>query len=121
MAKKRQRPKATRTARLKPAFKSRWEGQYYEHLRELQHRGDVAWFKYEGLKLRLADGSYYTPDFPQVLADGTVVIDEVKGHWREAARVRFKSAIEQYPFVFREVRLVGGAWDITERGRDDDE
>lgn len=62
--------------------------------------GCVAWFDFEAMKFRLADGAWYTPDFPTQGADGTFTIFEVKGHWREAARVRIKVAADKYPFAF---------------------
>jgi hypothetical protein len=54
-------------------------------------------YKYEGVKLKLADGAWYKPDFVVWHNDGLIELEEVKGHWREAARVRWKVAIQQYP------------------------
>ena len=60
-----------------------------------------AW-RYEAIKLRLADNTYYTPDFWLVYPDGACGFDEVKGFWRDDARVKIKVAAEQFPwFRFR--------------------
>ena len=76
--------------------------------------GEVCWYRFEGLRFRLADGSYYTPDFVVQLADGTVELHEVKGHWREAARVRIKVAAELFPFRFLAVQRSGKTWTVEE-------
>lgn len=39
------------------------EGQYGAYLDILKHAGDVLWWRYAPMRLRLADGSYYKPDF----------------------------------------------------------
>ena len=55
-----------------------------------------SWY-YEGVKLRLADGAYYTPDFLVVTSDGLLELHEVKGFYRTAAKVRIKVAAERFP------------------------
>jgi hypothetical protein len=92
---------ATRMDQLTPKYKSKWEPQYAEHLELLKRAGKVLWYKYEGLRLRLADGALFSPDFAVVADDGTLELHEVKGMWREAARVRWKLAKESFPFVFK--------------------
>jgi hypothetical protein len=78
--------------------------------------GEVADYWYESVKLRLADGSWFTVDFFVMLADGRLEAHEVKGFWREAARVRIKVAAECYPFLFfsasRRKAKDGGGWKI---------
>jgi hypothetical protein len=49
--------------RLPVGTMNKTEAAYAGHL-ELQRRaGDVEWFKFEALKFRLADNTFYTPDF----------------------------------------------------------
>lgn len=78
--------------------------------------GEVAEYWYESVKLRLADGSWFTVDFFVMLADGRLEAHEVKGHWRTAERVRIKVAAERYPFIFtsaqRRKKKDGGGWKI---------
>jgi hypothetical protein len=76
--------------------------------------GDIVWARFEGMKFRLADNTFYTPDFPTMRADGLIEIFEVKGHWEDDARVKIKVAASMYPFQFVGVRKVakrlGGGW-----------
>jgi hypothetical protein len=39
------------------------EAAYDAHLQELRHAGTVLWHKFEAVKLRLADNTFYTCDF----------------------------------------------------------
>lgn len=84
------------------------ESRYYGML-DLQTKGlaaDVASVRFEAIKLRLADSTFYTPDFFVVRADGGCEFHEVKGHWEDDARVKVKVAAEAYPeFVF-----IGVTW-----------
>lgn len=87
----------------------------YASLLELRRRaGEVVWYAYEAITLRLADGARYTPDFAVMLADGQMELHEVKGHWAEAALVRIKVAAELFPFRFLAVEKLpkknGGGW-----------
>lgn len=62
----------------------------------------VIW-KFEAMKLRLAKNTFYTPDFLLVYKEH-FEIHEVKGFWREDARVKIKVAAQEYPwFKFRAV------------------
>ncbi len=83
-------------------------------LRARQQAGEVAWYRYEGIKLRLADKTFYTPDFAVMLADGSLEMHETKGYWEDDARVKIKIAAETYPFRFVGIRRVKGAWEIEE-------
>jgi hypothetical protein len=76
------------------------EGRYYLWLRRRQDRGEIESFEFEGITVKLADGARYTPDFFVELATGELECHEVKGFWREAARVRIKVAAGKYPFRF---------------------
>ncbi|MCK1718883.1 DUF1064 domain-containing protein [Bradyrhizobium sp. 141] len=76
------------------------EAKYDSHLWDLRRTGDVLWHKFEGVKLRLADNTFYTPDFAVMLADGTMEMHETKGFWEDDARVKIKVAASLYPFRF---------------------
>ena len=92
------------------------ETRYAQDL-ELQKRaGDILWYKFEGFTLTLAPGARFTPDFAVMHCDGRLEFIEIKGFWREAARVRIKVAAELYPFRFIAVQAVrqkdGGGWKV---------
>lgn len=97
------------------------ERAYSELLAVRRAAGEVAWFAYEGLKLRLADKTFYTPDFFVMLTDGTLEAHEVKGHWEDDARVKIKVAAEMYPFRFvaakPKTKRDGGGWSFEEFAR----
>ncbi|MGE3756904.1 MAG: hypothetical protein AB7H97_04070 [Pseudobdellovibrionaceae bacterium] len=83
------------------------ESAYANHL-ELQKRaGQILWYKFEGIKLRLADKTFYTPDFFVMNEQGELECHEVKGTSRgkpfieDDAAVKIKVAAENFPFRFR--------------------
>ena len=90
--------------RLKTGQMNKTEEAYGKHLQALQHAGEVAWFKFEGVKLRLADNTFYSPDFAVMLASGEMVMMEVKGFMTDDANVKIKVAADMYPFRFFLVR-----------------
>ncbi len=104
--------------RLKVGTLNKTERAYEALLKEWQHLGIVAWFKFEGVKLRLADNTFYTPDFAVMLANGQMELHEVKGFWQDDARAKIKIAADMYPFRFLAVRPKakkdGGGWDREE-------
>lgn len=88
------------------------EARYAEHLATLEREGKVVGWDYEGFKLRLADKTFYTPDFLVILADGRIELHEVKGHWEDDARVKIKVAAAQKPwFTFVAVKWAKGGWE----------
>lgn len=100
--------------RLKAGQMNRTEAAYALLLKVRQDAGEVAWFKFEGLKLRLADATFYTPDFAVMLADGTLELHEVKGFWEDDARVKVKVASSLYPFRFIAVTHKRGTWALED-------
>jgi hypothetical protein len=68
--------------------------------------GAVLWYKFEGVKLRLADNTFLTVDLFVMLADGTLEAHEIKGHWQDDARAKIKIAADLYPFKFLAVQAV---------------
>ena len=102
--------------RLKTGQMNKTEQAYDAHLAALQHAGQIQWRKFEGLKLRLADNTFYTPDFAVMAADGVIECHEVKGHWQDDARAKIKVAADLYPFRFIAVKArtkkYGGGWEV---------
>lgn len=100
--------------RLKTGQRNKTEQAYEDHLESRRMVGDILWYRFEGLKLRLADNTFYTPDFAVLAGDGYLECHEVKGFWTDDARVKIKVAAEQYPFRFIAFKAVaknrGGGW-----------
>ena len=87
------------------------ERAYGDRLELMRRAGEVAWYAFEGVKLKLADNTFYTPDYAVMRADGQMEMHEVKGFWRDDARVKIKVAADQYPFRFVAVQKAkGGGW-----------
>ena len=104
--------------RLKVGQMNNTEMAYANRL-ELLHRADeIAWYRFEGMKLRLADNTFYTPDFAVMLTNGQMECHEVKGFWQDDARVKIKVAASIYPFRFIAVtarsKKQGGGWSREE-------
>lgn len=90
------------------------EASYAAFLDLRQRAGEILWFKFEGIKFRLADKTFYTPDFAIMNADCSMQFDDIKGFMMEDANVKIKVAAETYPFRFNIVRKgKGAAWLIT--------
>ena len=93
------------------------EAAYADYLDLLESSGEILRWDFEALKLRLAPSTFYTPDFLVVMADGTMELREVKGFWRDDARVKIKVAARMFP-MFRFVAVTkrrkkdGGGWDV---------
>lgn len=118
-------PKAARSAgllalgRLKVGTMNKTEERYALLLDAEKMAGRVLWWKFEGLKLRLADNTFYTPDFNVMVADGVLEMHEVKGFWKDDARVKIKIAASMFPFRFLSFTpRKGGGWDVETFGDD---
>ena len=100
--------------RLKAGQMNKTEAAYAAHLALLQSAGEILWHRFEGVKLRLADNTFYTPDFAVMAADGVIEMHEVKGFWQDDARAKIKIAADQYPFRFIAFKVRakkdGGGW-----------
>ena len=80
--------------------------------------GELLVWRFESLKLRLAKATWYTPDFWCITSDGAIEFHEVKGHWRDDARVKWKGNADQFPeFVFRAIQRIKGEWQIETYAR----
>ncbi|WP_225182143.1 DUF1064 domain-containing protein [Pectobacterium aroidearum] len=104
--------------RLKVGQMNKTETAYSQHLEILKRAREVLWYRFEGVKLRLADNTFYTPDFAVMTASGTMEMHEVKGYWQDDARVKIKVAADIYPFRFISIKpravKAGGGWEVEE-------
>lgn len=100
--------------KLPKARMNKLEAEYAQELENQKRCGLILWWAFEPMKLRLAGNTYYSPDFG-VLAY-RLEFHEVKGFWRDDARVKIKVAAEHFPFVFRAIKKKkqrdGGGWDV---------
>jgi len=104
--------------RLRSGEMNKTEKAYGEYLMTQRNAGAIEWYRFEGMKFRLADNTFYTPDFVIMLPGGEMQIREVKGYMMDDANVKIKVAAEMYPFRFFVIRKQkkkdGGGWEETE-------
>ncbi|TBL60751.1 DUF1064 domain-containing protein [Hafnia alvei] len=107
--------------RLKTGQMNKTESEYCQLLELRKRAGEVVWYRFEGVKLRLADNCFLTVDFAVMLSDGQLVMVDVKGSkavFTDDARVKMKVAADSYPFVFQvaypKPKRLGGGWEIEE-------
>jgi hypothetical protein len=103
--------------KLRDSGMNQTESEYAALLNVRAERGEVAWWKYEAITLKLADNTRYTPDFVVMLAGGEIEIHETKGGFiREDGWLKLKLAASLFPFRFllcqKAARKDGGSWSI---------
>ena len=89
------------------------EARYARHLELRRQAGDIDWYLFEGITLKLAHDTRYTPDFAVMRAGGAMELHEVKGHYTGDAKVKVRVAAERFPFQFvlaRERSKKTGEW-----------
>ena len=99
--------------RLKQGQMNKTEAAYEQQLKLELMAGEILWYKFEGIKLRLADKTFYEPDFAVLRADGLMELRETKGFMMDDANVKLKVAASMYPFRFVLVKKKGKSWEIT--------
>lgn len=82
-------------------YDSKWEAAYAGYLELRKRAGEIYEWQHKPLRLRIGKGTaFYTPDFSVINLDGEIELHEVKGYWREAAKVRIKVAADRHPYKF---------------------
>lgn len=101
--------------RLPAGIMNKTEAAYAADLEMQRRAGEILWYLFEGVKLRLADKTFLTPDFVVMNSLCEIELHEVKGFMQEDANVKLKVAAERFPFKFKLIRRAkGGVWDIKE-------
>ena len=95
------------------------EAEYADALEARKARGEIVWWRYEAITLKLADNTRYTPDFLLMLPDGELQVHETKGGFiREDGWQKLKIAAGLFPFRFflcqKRAKKDGGDWLIKE-------
>ncbi|GAI88705.1 unnamed protein product [marine sediment metagenome] len=101
----------------RPKTMNKTEALYAENLENKKKAGIIIDWKFEAMKFRLGDGAngtnrpaFFTPDF-FVIHNNHFELIEVKGFFREAAKVRMKTARELYPWLaWTLVKVFKGGW-----------
>jgi hypothetical protein len=75
---------------------------------------------FEEITLRLGDDCRLTVDFWVIGDDDVLELHEVKGFWRDDAKVKLRVAAEKYPWIrFKAFRKVKGQWQVEHFGLED--
>lgn len=89
------------------------EAKFARYLDDCKFSGDIRGYWFEAVKFRLADRTWYTPDFLVQFGDGSFYLVETKGTYvREDAWIKLKVAAEVMPFPFYLAMWTGKAWEI---------
>lgn len=80
---------------------NRWEREYAAVLETRKLAGEVIWWAFEAITLKLGHDCRYTPDFAVVPAGDMEWIEfhEVKGFWRDDAKVKIRVAAGLFPWA----------------------
>lgn len=107
--------------RLKPGQMNQTERLFDVHLDGLKHHGEILWYAFEGVKLKLADSCHLTVDFAVMAADGVLEMIDVKGSpaiFSDDAKVKMKLAAKLFPFRFKVAFPIpkrdGGGWRVED-------
>lgn len=91
------------------------ETRYSLRLKDHVTRGFIQDWRFEAINLRLADNTFYRPDFLVIGRHGQIEFHETKGFWREDARVKIKVATALFPwFAFWGIQEKNGVF-VPER------
>lgn len=107
-------PASHALGRLKAGNMNKTEAAYAKYLEALREAGEVLWFEFEPMNLKLADKCFYRVDFLVMMKSGQLECHEVKGFWTDDALVKIKTAAAKFPFRFISVRHKKGKWEVRE-------
>jgi hypothetical protein len=100
--------------RTPPGVMNKLETKFSLHLEQLKADGDILWWSYEAIKLRLAKDLTYTPDFFVMTRDLELQVWEVKGHWLATSRNKVRMSADKFPFRFFGVMWKDKQWKVEE-------
>lgn len=106
------RGKPVAAAKREPVARgmNKWEASYAVMLEAQRKAGEIIWWDFERIRIRVGKGAWFKPDFFVILAGGSVEWHECKGYRREAAIVRIKAAADLIPLPFFIVTPKNGGW-----------
>ena len=92
---------STVRAKLRPAptRMHTTEAAWAAELAARKRSGDLVSVHFEAWGMRLGDRCVYWPDFIVQTSEGFLEAHEVKGFWRDDARVKIKAAATRYPGI----------------------
>lgn len=105
--------------RLKTGEMNKSEARYEDEvLKPALRDGEIQWYRFEGVKLRIAPKAFLTPDFAVLTRGNLIELHDVKGSrvlYQDDAKVKIKVAADTYPFVFKLAfppKRKGESWEV---------
>lgn len=89
------------TGRLAKPKMNKTESAYAQHLEALRAAGEVLWWGFEVVKVRIGHDCWLLPDFLVMLADGRLELHDTKG----TKRVKRPGASKEVPWVEEDARV----------------
>lgn len=100
--------------RLKSGTMNKTEALYSQRLELLKRAGEILWFEFEPMNLRLGANLFYKVDFLVMVKSGELEVHETKGFWTDDALVKIKVAAEKFPFRFIAIQYKKKEWEVRE-------
>ncbi len=107
-------------SRHEPDGMNKTERRLSRILHFMQHQGDIRAWDFAPEKFRMADKTWYTPDFRVTLPDAHNLFVEVKVRkkdgsilWKDDAAVKIKTIAELQPYPFFLAVYDPTGWEIT--------
>lgn len=101
--------------RRTPGTMNGLEAEFSRELTRRVNAGELLWWKFEGITLKLAPDTRLTCDFATQFPGGEIVLYETKGFMRDDANVKLKVASEAFPFriivVYKRAKKDGGGFE----------
>jgi len=98
--------------RLPGGVMNKTEAAYNRLLETRLGLGEISWFAFEPINIRLGKNCFYSVDFMVMLKSGELEAHEIKGHWTDDGLAKFKAAAAKLPFRFKAVRMVKSNFEI---------
>ena len=88
--------------RRAPGERNKTEAAYEAHLDLLHRAGEIDGYKFEGMTIKLADNTRFTPDFVVFAGDGVVELHDTKGTTK---KTRANGEKEDAPWIEEDAKL----------------
>jgi len=98
--------------RLPGGVMNKTEAAYSRLLETRLGLGEISWFAFEPINIRLGKNCFYSVDFMVMLKSGELEAHEIKGFWTDDGLAKFKAAAAKLPFRFKAVRMVKSNFEI---------
>lgn len=109
--------------RMKVGTMNKTEAAFAAYLEQRKQAGEILWYAFDAIKLRLADNTFLSVDFFVMNSMNCLYAIDVKGSpaiIEDDAKVKMKVATAAFPwpffYAFPKPKKDGGGWKIVEVG-----